>query len=265
VTGHIVQFSGGITSWAAATLVVERYGTDDLVLLFADVQVEDEDLYRFNRDVEASIGVPLTVVADPQRRTPQQVFRDERFLGNSRIAPCSHLLKQQPARAWITANTDPADTILYVGLDWTETHRQAAVEKHWAPWRVEFPLMNPPYLDKRMWLERARAQGIEPPRLYRLGFPHNNCGGACVRGGQAQWLQLHRTFPDRYADWETFEQEIRDDLGDVSILRDRRGGNTRPLTLRVLREQAEGQHQGLFDPDDWGGCGCFTEPPAVTT
>ena len=41
---HLVMFSGGVGSWAAAKRVVERHGTEGVVLLFADTLIEDEDL-----------------------------------------------------------------------------------------------------------------------------------------------------------------------------------------------------------------------------
>lgn len=41
MTQHIVQYSGGIGSWAAAMRVAERHGVDDLVLLVADSRAED--------------------------------------------------------------------------------------------------------------------------------------------------------------------------------------------------------------------------------
>ena len=51
---------------------------------------------------------------------------------------------------------------------------------------------------------------------------------------------------------------VRDLLGsDVSILRDRIGGQVKPLTLRRFRDGLDAQ-PGLFDGDDWGACGCFT-------
>lgn len=260
MTRHIVQFSGGITSWATARVVRERFGSDNLVLLFADTLVEDEDLYRFNADVERNLAIPITRVADG--RTPHEVFRDERFLGNSHIAPCSHLLKQKPCREWLQANADPDDTVLYVGIDWTEMGRLPAIVAGWKPWRVEAPLCEPPYYDKDHWIQQARCLGIEEPRLYKLGFAHNNCGGACVRGGQAAWRHLLDVFPDRYAAEEQAEQGLREHLGaDVAILRDRAGGETRPLTLREFRERQRGRGTQLtlaFDPNDWGGCGCMT-------
>jgi hypothetical protein len=247
MTLHVVQYSGGIGSWATAQRVAADHGTHDLVLLFADTGVEDPDLYRFLTDSSAQLGVPVTVVADG--RTPFEVFQDQRFLGNSRLAPCSHHLKQRPCRRWLDTNTDPADTVLYVGIDWSEAHRTPAIEAGWAPWPVQFPMCSPPHLTKDDMQNQARALGIRPPRLYELGFKHNNCGGACVRAGQRQWLRLLKTFPDRFEQAEQQEQQLRAYLGDVAILRERVHGKSQPLPLAELRRRAALQgHQGdLFD------------------
>ncbi|WP_330236120.1 phosphoadenosine phosphosulfate reductase domain-containing protein [Streptomyces sp. NBC_00566] len=258
-TQHVVMWSGGITSWATARHVIAEHGTDNVTLLFADTNAEDEDLYTFNDQASAKLGVPITRVADAQERDPWQVFEDKRWLGNSRLAQCSHLLKQEPCRAWLTESTDPASTIVYVGIDWSETHRLPAIEAGWAPWKVDAPLTRPPYRDKERLRAEARAEGLIDPRLYRLGWSHNNCGGGCVKGGQAQWARLLEVFPERYARAEATEQKMRALLGtDVSILRDRVGGKTKPLTLTVLRERITRQPAQL-DMFDEGGCGCFTE------
>jgi hypothetical protein len=107
-------------------------------------------------------------------------------------------------------------------------------------------------------IEWARSENLEPPRLYAQGFPHNNCGGGCVRAGQGQFKMLYEQNPARFALWETKENELRGPLGDVSILRDRRGGVTHPLPLSVLRQRVDSQRQ-LVDNFDIGGCRCFTE------
>lgn len=259
VTQHVVMWSGGITSWATARFVIDRYGRTNTTLLFADTNAEDEDLHRWNHDAAAQLGMNLVRVADPQERDPLQVFEDRAWIGNTRIAQCSHLLKQDPCRRWLEANCDPASTILYVGLDWSEPHRVPGVVAGWLPWPAEAPLTQPPYRDKEQWFVEARASGLEVPRLYGLGFAHNNCGGACVKGGQAQWTRLLAVFPERYAKVEAFEQRMRSKLGkDVSILRDRTGGQTRPLTLTELRARVESQPDQL-DLWDEGGCGCFTD------
>jgi hypothetical protein len=155
---------------------------------------------------------------------------------------------------------------LYVGIDWSEMHRLPGINHGWAPWRVEAPLCEPPYIDKRGWLNEAHRRGLAPPRLYSLGFEHNNCGGACVRGGQAQWAHLLNVFPDRFAANEAAEARLRDQLGtDATILRDRTGGETKPLPLVELRRRIEAESaEPLFDAYDWGGCGCLTDLGAAT-
>ncbi|MGF6884984.1 hypothetical protein ABIA39_003441 [Nocardia sp. GAS34] len=238
--------SGGIGSFAAAVRVVEQFGTEDVLLLFADTLIEDQDLHRFLRDAIDYLGVRLVRVCDG--RTPWQVFADVRWIGNSRLAPCSKWLKQIPCRRWLEENADPADTVLYVGLDWTERHREPGVVRGWAPWRVEFPMAEEPYLSKEQMLEDCRARGLVPPRLYRLGFRHNNCGGTCVRAGQKQWRHTLHVFPDRYADAERHEAALRQKLGDRSILTIQRRGVKIPLPLSELRRQASQQPCCAVDP-----------------
>jgi hypothetical protein len=235
--------------------VADEHGSDSLVLLFADVLGEDEDNYRFLREAAADIGGQLVTVTEG--RTIWDVFRDNRFLGNARLANCSKFLKQQPAREWLEANCDPADTTVYVGIDWTETHRLSAIERSYQPYVARAPLCEPPYLNRDQVLGMLRRRGIEPPRLYGMGFAHANCGGGCVRAGQGQFAVLLKQLPKRFAEWERNEQELRDHLRkDVAILRDRTGGELRPLTLREFRERAESKPEQI-DLFDIGGCGCF--------
>ncbi|MBQ1118646.1 hypothetical protein [Streptomyces sp. B15] len=239
MTLHVVQFSGGIGSFCAAVRVAEKYGTDQLVLLIADTGIEDPDLWRFADDTSRLLGVPLTKVADG--RTPWQVFRDKRFLGNDRLAPCTRTLKQIPCRSWMTEYADPSDSLVYVGIENTPRDRARipAIARNWKPWTTRFPLCNrwAPARSKTELLDEARALGIEPPLLYALGFAHNNCGGTCVRAGQKQWKHTLDVLPERYAYAEAQEESLRDLLGDVSILRQRRKGIGSALPLAELRRR----------------------------
>lgn len=258
MTRHVVQTSGGAASALLAKEVIDQHGPDAVTLLFADTLAEDEDLYRFNADMERLLGVPITRVCDG--RTPEQVDVDRRWLSNSKVAQCSIELKINPCRAWLDANCDPADTVLYVGIGWDEMERIPGIVKGWDPWTVDMPFTRPPYRDKYQMLAALRMLGVEPPRLYKLGFVHNNCRGACVRGGQAQWANVLRRFPDVFAQKEAHEDGMREMLdANVAILRDRRGGTTKPLRLRELRRRIEAQEDDAFDELDWGGCGCLTQ------
>lgn len=281
------MFSGGAGSWATAKRVAERHGTDELTLLFADTLIEDEDLYRFVEQAAENVGAPLERIAEG--RDPWEVFFDVRFLGNSQVDPCSRVLKRELLRHWLEDNCDPASTIVYLGISWDERHRYDGAIPRWAPWTVEAPMIEKPYLGKTEILQELERAGIKPPRLYELGFAHNNCGGFCVKGGQAQFERLLRTMPERYAYHERREQELREFLdADVAIIRDRgfperlaykgwarsdverRAGvgwvhrasgeklpNAVPVTMRAFRERLEKQ-PSLFDSTEWAGCGCGT-------
>ena len=127
--------------------------------------------------------------------------------------------------------------------------------KAMVPWVVNAPLCTPPYLGKRDLMRSALENGIAPPRLNRDGFPHNNCGGFCIKAGQAQFKLLLKKFPERYAFHEQKERELRNYLGkDVTILREMRDGEFFSLTLEALRHRLEAS--GEIDEFDWGGCGC---------
>lgn len=259
-TKHIVMFSGGIGSWATAKRVVAKYGSANTILLFSDVKGsndnphigEDEDTYRFINQAAEQLGCELVKVVDG--RDIWQVFKDRRFLGNSRLAPCSHELKQKPAKHWIYENTTPGDAIIYVGIDWSEAHRMAAVRRGYSPWLVDAPLLEEPHLSKQEMIDLAKADGLEPPRLYSLGFKHNNCGGGCVRAGQAQFKLLLDTMPDRFAVWEKKEEEIQNHLGvPVTILTKQVKGQRIPLPLSELRLMKESE----IDYGDEGvSCNC---------
>jgi hypothetical protein len=249
---HIVQYSGGVGSWAAAKRVAERHGPADMTLLFADVMDEDPELYTFMEQTSANVGVPVTRIADG--RTPRQVMTDAKFIGNSRVDPCSRILKRELLAKWLRDNCDPDDTIVYIGIDWTEVNRFTTWAERIKPWKGAAPLCEDPPISKPEAFRWLADEGIELPELYRLKFAHFNCGGACIKAGQAQWraLLVHR--PATYAGWEAWEEGMRETVGDHSILKDRRGGKSKPLTLRNFRLRLEAQ--GEFDKNDWGGCGC---------
>lgn len=271
------MFSGGVGSWAAAKRVALTHGVADLTLLFTDTRMEDEDLYRFIDEAAANVGAPLVKIADG--RTVWELFFALRMMGNSRVDHCSRVLKRELADAYKAEHFTPADTTVYVGIDWSEGHRfdrepgtrgpkdkgGLKQRKAEAGWRYLAPMMDAPYLTKADMLRWLKAEGIRPPRLYEMGFAHNNCGGFCVKAGFGHFANLLRTMPERYAYHEAKEQEFREMVGrdDIAILKRQpnrtkdSAGDYVPVTLRALRHEIEAGRQ--VDMFDLGGCGCFSE------
>lgn len=254
---RIGMVSGGESSWAAMKRDAERRGVDGLRLLFCDTKSEDEETYQFLHDSAANIGAPLIVIADG--RSLWEFFRDRGMIANSRADLCSAELKRKVADQWLRSNCDPGTTTVLLGYTCEEMHRFRRAKGRYAAngWHAAAPLCEAPYLSAREVKDWARREGLPEQKLYRLGFPHANCGGFCVKAGHAHFRHLLRVMPEVYAYHETQEELTRQHLGkDVSVLRDRRGGKTTPLTLRQFRERIEAG--GQCDLFDWGGCGCFS-------
>jgi 3'-phosphoadenosine 5'-phosphosulfate sulfotransferase (PAPS reductase)/FAD synthetase len=237
---YIVLFSGGLASFEAARRVVSRYGKDNVELWFFDTQIEDAGLYRFLEECQYRLAMPIQRFSDG--RNPWEVFRDERFIGNSRVPLCNRVLKRELLERLLRVHCPDRDVVLCLGYESHEKERMAKARRRWQAkgYEAVFPLEEPPFVNSTDLQEIARTEGVGIPRLYHIGFRHNNCGGACVQAGIEQWRLLWRVFPNRFLWHEEQEVFTREYLQkNVAILRDRTGGRTRPLTLRELRSRLE--------------------------
>lgn len=190
-------------------------------------------------------------------RTPWEVFSDVRFLGNSRVDPCSRILKRELIHKFCDQTFSNQTSVHYFGLDWDEEHRIIPLRTAYAlkGWATSFPLTERPYWAKNHYIEHAEEFDIACPRLYGDGFLHNNCGGLCVKMGHGPAAILLKSHPKRYAYGEQEEGKLRTILGNVSMLTDRRGdGKKKPLTLTQFRERAA---CGDYDKFDGGVCSCM--------
>lgn len=248
----IVNFSSGIGSWAAGKRYAEKNGTEGMVLLFSDTKIEDPDNYRFLHEAAENIGARLEILSEG--RTPNEVMTDARIIGNSRIDPCSKILKRKLLDRWRSENAPPG-TLEIFGIDWTEVHRLERMIARNPERNLVAPLCDPPYTSKQDLIQWAKSEGLEPPRMYAMGFHHANCGGFCIKAGQASFKLLLDNFPERYAAHEQWEEGMREIVGNHSIMSDRSGdGKKKPLTMRKFRERLE--NGGHFDKLEFGGCAC---------
>lgn len=206
---HAVSLSGGLASAVAAERVIQRYGREQVILWFADTLYEDEDLYRFLHDCMKRWQGVLYWYTDG--RTPLEVAAQKKLIPCNLAAPCSYELKVKPFRQFIQAM--PSLPVVYIGLDRWEKRRLVSVKQSYGQAIpaavVDYPLLWEP-VEVRPLVDVCRQDwGIEPPRLYALGFSHNNCGGRCVRQGIREWVRLGTHFPERYRACEEWEQEQR--------------------------------------------------------
>jgi hypothetical protein len=254
---HIVLYSGGLSSFMSAVRVKERYGSKDLILLFTDTRTEDEDLYRFLSETITWLS-PGESVQLQEGRDIWQVFEDVKYHGNSRVDPCSRILKRELFRKWLLESYSPDECHLYYGIGWNEVHRLEKIRELLSPYNVYAPMTQPPYLENEDIVAFLSRINIQPPRLYSFGFPHNNCGGFCVKTGQAQMKLLYEKMPERYKYHEDKQEALFTKLGKRHpFIRMKRNGKTHYLSLRDFRILME--HGEAIDEFDYGGCGCFLD------
>lgn len=251
---------------------------------FPDYRVPDDvpiEEYRGNPEWRAFLADlrARTIDALPELvwlvegRDPWEIFRDRRFLGNSLRDPCSMVGKRDIADAWRIGNCHrigelfaPADWFA-VGIGDHEAHRfddrsGGGLGPRMAAdgWQYHAPLLSEPARSE-MSLFYAPLSDIGPaePRLYGMGYMHNNCGGFCIKAGQAHWANRFRVPPERYAYDAMMERKMAGFLGqDVAMMTDRRGGDKKPLTLDTFAERLRDEPGRAYEyqPGE-SGCGCM--------
>lgn len=266
---YIVNFSGGLCSFWAAWRTVQVHGSCDTVLLFADTLVESPELYTFNTQAAALLGVPITRVSKEQ--TPWQLFRAKKMIGNDRFPICSIYLKRELLNNWMAEHFEmnhcvsdafKENATVIVGFDWTEEHRVREMRKTHPAWRIEAPMQEGEVWDKCRMQSEAVKLGLPISSAYRLGLPHDNCGGGCVRAGISHWAHIYKVRPHVFTQWEREERETAEYLTEqgvspLSMLKDQRGGVVKNQYLWQLRERIETGDK--LPKHDWGGCGCGGE------
>ncbi len=251
---HIISLSGGIGSYFTLKRVLEKVDKKEIELVFCDTKFEDEDLYRFLKDIENKFSIKIKILTDG--RTPIELSEQEKFLYNSRVANCSKVLKSKMFREYLKTLTEEAT--LYFGIDFTEAHRCKALIRNYSQYKVEFPMCKQPYLYKNEMIEMLKEDGIEIPKLYKLGFSHNNCAGRCFKGGIGHYKKLYEKLPNNYKEMEEAEKRIAEKIGKKVTILKRKGNPFSLEELRMLLEQ-EPEQLTLFECHDVGGCGCFAD------
>ncbi|QTH19692.1 hypothetical protein HRJ34_15720 [Rhizorhabdus wittichii] len=256
------------------------------------VRAEDFPDYRVAEDVpiEEYRGNPewRAFLADLRARTMEaipelvwlvegrdvwEVFRDERFLGNSSVDPCSKILKRQMADAWRSGNCrrigelfGPPD-VFSVGIGDHEAHRYddgkgRGIGPRTAEdgWIYDAPLLTDPSDFPSFFMAPIETFGLRRCRLYGMGYGHGNCGGFCCKAGQAHYANRFKVQPERFAYDAMMERKVGAFLGaEVSMLTDRRGGDGKKvLTLDAFAQRliAEPGTVYEYEPGD-AGCACF--------
>ena len=265
---HVVSYSGGMGSFAEAKLCVDTFGKENVTLVFCDTLTEDEDLYRFIEETKEYLGCEFIRLS--RELTIWELFAKQKFVANSRLDLCSRILKRDllskeflPSKYGIVVEDTEGNKIktlscdVHVGIDFSEYHRLDRIQSYMNP-KVYRSLC----VERCLIIPKDYSEqfGIRKPRLYELGFGHNNCGGVCVKAGLGQFKMLYEKMPERYIYHEQKEQELIP-LGTRPFLKKTINKEKRYLTMKQYREEfleVDGAEEDKFDI---GGCSCALPLP----
>lgn len=185
----VCRFSCGAASAVATKLALAEYGADRCVVTYSDAGSEHPDNARFLADCERWFGVPIVVLKSDTYADTWDVWERERFIMSFRGAPCTGMLKREPAYAFARP-----DDMLVFGYTAEEEHRAARLRENNFESVILTPLIDRG-LTKRDCLAMIDRVGIELPAMYLLGYNNNNCIG-CPKGGKGYWNKIRQDFPE---------------------------------------------------------------------
>lgn len=229
-TKHIVGFSGGIDSQAAARWVLNRHSKDDVIFVNSNAGGNEAPITTvFIKDYSAKVFpvVMIEPIIADMWKTPGAA--EERGYDGS--APldwpamirikgrppsrkaqfCTEKLKLIPQKRWLAEKFGPGgelegwDYVRYSGVrrDESSARKDQAIES-WDNW-YDCPLICPiADWTKQMCFDYVRAHGEEVNPLYTLGFNRVGCA-PCINSGREDiraWVSRFPEMIDKVRGWE---------------------------------------------------------------
>ena len=196
-----VWFSCGAASAAAAYETVRKYGdTANIRLLNNPVIEEHEDNRRFLEDVERWLGIEVESVTHPKYPScsAREVWGHRRYMSGVAGAPCTSILKREARQIWERQNHYD-HTVLGFTVDERKRHNNFTLTE-----RPLLPVLIEEGYRKQDCYNLLKRHGIQPPRMYQLGFPNANCVGCVKSGSVTYWNHVRKHFPEVF--WDRAEQ-----------------------------------------------------------
>ena len=202
----VVWFSCGAASAIAAKYAVKKY--DNCEVVYYDTGGEHPSNIQFLKDIEKWIGRGITILKNDKYKDHFEVFEKEKYLNGIKGARCTTELKKK-----LRIKYQRPDDIHMFGYTLEEKHRAEKFESFNPELFVDWILISKE-ITKENCLGMLWQSGIKLPKMYDLGYNHNNCIG-CVKGGKGYWNKIRKDFPEHFSKMAKIERKI-----NHSIFRD---------------------------------------------
>jgi 3'-phosphoadenosine 5'-phosphosulfate sulfotransferase (PAPS reductase)/FAD synthetase len=215
---HVVALSGGKDSTAMAVRLKEVEPDIDYTYVCTPTGDEPDELFEHWRMLGEILGKKIVPVV--HHLGLNGLIDAQNALPNWRQRWCTRILKIEPYRRWLSANT-PA--ISYVGLRADEEGRAGGAYDDIAGVTMRFPLREWGWAQDDVW-SYLDAKGIKIPK-------RTDCD-RCFYQRIDEWFDLWKDHPEKYAHAEAQEIKIGHTFRSP-------GRDTWPASLAELRAQFE--------------------------
>jgi len=150
----------------------------------------------------------ITILKNDKYKDHFDVFKKTKYLQGIKGARCTTELKKK-----LRIEYQKPDDIHIFGYTFDEKHRAEKFENYNPELSVDWILVEN-QITKENCLGIIWQSGIKMPKMYDLGYNHNNCIG-CVKGGKGYWNKIRKDFPEHFNKMAKIERKI-----NHSIFRD---------------------------------------------
>lgn len=239
-----VWFSCGAASAVAAKQTLERYGASCQVRVVNNpVLEEDEDNRRFLKDVQQWLGTSIEIAINPKYPEPSavKVWDDRKFMSGPLGAPCTIELKKHARQQWEKENKPDWHVLGFTADEVKRHERFIETERD-----NVLPVLIDSGTTKSMCFEILKKEGIDLPRIYKMGYPNANCIGCVKATSPTYWNHVRKQHPDIFEQRAIQSKEIGARLVRVKNKR---------IFLDELDPEAKGRPMKTLQYD----CGIFCE------
>lgn len=242
---HIaVWFSCGAASAVAAKLTLDIYGEHNKISVVNNpIHEEDPDNIRFLVDVEKWLGVKIQFARNPKypESKCEDVWYDRQFMSGPTGAPCTIELKKRARQEWEIENKPNYTVLGFTAEEEKRAKRFKLTERE----TLLTPLINCGFT-KQACFELLESEGIDLPRVYKLGYPNANCIGCVKATSPTYWNHVRKMHPHVFEERARQSREIGAKLVRV---------NNERIFLDELDPDAKGRPMKSYDFE----CGIFCE------
>lgn len=200
-----VWFSCGAASAVTAKKTIEIYPSAEVRVINNPVAEEHEDNRRFLADCEAWLGVTIhrAVNSKYPNASCKDVWADRRFMSGVAGAPCTMELKKRAREQWEDRHRPDWHVLGFTVEEKKRAERFRLGERS----NLLTPLIDLG-MSKQDCIDLLLSHNIEPPLMYRLGYPNANCIGCVKASSPTYWNHVRSVHPNVFRERAKQSREI---------------------------------------------------------